>query len=69
MIRKISPECFEIMRISQQSELQKCMANSEILIYCFKETFLSKTLLDFKFSSHNVPLGFHKPFVTILASK
>ena len=55
------------MRISQQSELQKFIANSKVLIYCLKETFLSKTLHDFMFSSHNVTLGFRKPFVTILA--
>ena len=36
------------MRISQQSELQNFIANSKVLIYCFKETFLSKTF-DFRF--------------------
>ena len=44
------------MRISQQSELQKFITNIKVLIYCFKETFLSKTLHDFMFSSLNVTL-------------
>ena len=34
-----TPESFKVMRISQQSELQKT-ADSEVLIYFSKETFL-----------------------------